>query len=205
MGIGKFQVTVPFQPALPENVVTNTFYLRDNFPGVITGGTDWAALANDAATAWLNTWYQNASPPHITVKVYNAESAPPNDPIAVAEKNVAAPLWSPNYPTQLAVCLSYKGGQRPWQRGRMYLAPWLSTGFAGSNPGMRVSTTMQNAALALADALAGLGGIDIDWGVWSRTKREFAPTSLSWVDDSWDVQRRRKMDALGRVTHSHSE
>ena len=205
MGIAKFQVTVPFQPVLPENVVTNTFYLRDNLPNEWPGSTDWGALASDAATAWLTNWYSNASAPRITVKVYNARGLPPHDPIATVERNPAAPLWSPNYPTQLAMCLSYKGGQRPWQRGRMYLATWLSTGFATTNPGMRPSATMQNAALALADSLAALGGIDIDWGVYSRTKDDFFPTSKSWVDDSWDIQRRRKLDPIGRVEHTHSE
>lgn len=206
MAIGKFQVTLPFGPALPENVVVHTFYLNDTLPNEWPGSTDWGKLCDDAAAAWQSSWTLTTSIRPITVKVYNAQGAPPHDPLHTSTLNATAALNTPNWPTQLAMCLSFKGGQRPWQRGRMFLAPWTCATFAGvSSIANRPSTAMQNQALSLADALAGLGGIDIDWGVYSKTHDSWVSMTQAWVDDSWDIQRRRKLDPTGRVTKSYSE
>jgi hypothetical protein len=206
MGIGRFQVSCGYQPDLPENVVVNTFYLRDNVPNEFPGTTDWGKLCDDAAAAWQASWYGASPLKEITVKVYNAEAAPPNFPIHTKVLNPGGNKILPNWPPQIAMCLSYKGGPLPHQRGRMYLAPWLTAAYnAAGVMNTRPSDAMRTFALDLATALAGLGGVDIDWGVWSPSKRLFTPTTQAWVDDSYDTQRRRNWKSTARSTRSFSE
>lgn len=206
MPVARFQVEVPFAPDLPENVVVSTFHLNDAYPfNEWPGSTDWAALAADAAAAWESGWIGTAPLQKITVKVYGVTGPPPHDPIATHVRNPAAGKPTPNHPTQLALCLSYKGGPRPWQRGRIYLAPWQSDVFGSGSPGYRPSTAIRARAIQLADALANLGGVDIDWSVFSRTKQAPYAVQEAWCDDSWDIQRRRKLDPTARTTKAYSE
>lgn len=205
MAVARFQVSVPFAPDLPENVVVSTFHLNDTIPNEFPGSTDWAALASAAAAAWEDGWIGTAPLQRITVKVFGVTGPPPHDPIATHVRNPAAGIPTPNHPTQLAMCLSYKGGQRPWQRGRIFLAPWQSSVFGSASPGPRPTTDIRNRALQLADALAALGGADIDWSVWSRVKSEATAVNQAWVDDSWDIQRRRKQRPTARTVKAYSE
>jgi hypothetical protein len=159
---------------------------------VTTGaGADYGALASDLAAA-INTLQQPGSTGReVEVKMYDAESAPPNEPLATAVRNKGAAPVSTTA-REIAVCLSfYADTNSPSRRGRLYL-PY--TCFFGSAVGAPALTTVQmDAAAAFVPALSGLGGLNVDWVVWSPKRRE-AHTVTNWfVDNEWDTVRSRGM------------
>jgi len=69
---------------------------------------------------------------------------------------------------------------------------WISA--AGEiTTAMYPSATVMAAALQLATALSGVGGVDVDWVVHSHANDASYTVTNAWVDDEWDTQRRRGM------------
>jgi hypothetical protein len=207
MAVARFQVSVPFAPDLPENVVVNTLYFNDTFPAVTLdpAGTDWTQLANDVATLWQNNVTGSGTLRPIRVKVYDAKGTPPNDPLVDITKNPTGTLVTPTIPTEIAMCLSFKGGQRPWQRGRIYLPCFIMGGMnTGGVLGSRPTQAQMDQCLLLADGLAGIGGLNIDWSVFSRKLSTQYKVTTAWADDAWDTQRRRGLAPTRRTSKGYS-
>jgi hypothetical protein len=53
--------------------------------------------------------------------------------------------------------------------------------------------------------LTALGGLDVDWVVYSRVDNRSSPVTDWFVDNSWDTQRRRGPRATSRITGTTSE
>lgn len=88
---------------------------------------------------------------------------------------------------QVAIALSYYADRNlPRQRGRIFTGPWPSSADT-------ISAFQQNAVLALAPAFADLGGVNVDWSIYSPSNDTATRISDAWVDDSWDVIRSRKL------------
>lgn len=96
---------------------------------------------------------------------------------------------------QVSVALSYYADRNlASKRGRIYTGPWSATA-------NQVSAFQQNAVLALAPALANLGGINVDWSLYSPKNNTHTRITNAWVDSSWDIIRKRKLKATNpRVT-----
>ncbi len=149
-----------------------------------------ADLANFLAgwAAWTN---------ELTVTCYRTEGDGPHYPEAQRTENVGN-IPESLQPRELALCLSYYSEvNRPRFRGRIYLP--LGALFTGSALGARPDNSLQTKLAGLASAFGGLGGVDVDWSVWSDRDQEARPVSHWWVDDEWDVQRRRGLRATGRL------
>lgn len=115
-------------------------------------------------------------------------------------------------PSELAVCLSYHGNltgipeesgltrPRARRRGRVYIGP-LSQIALESEAG----TGRSRVATQCRDTIAAAGGrladhTDVQWNVWSRSDSAFTSVTGGFVDDAFDVQRRRGEDAVARST-----
>jgi hypothetical protein len=67
-----------------------------------------------------------------------------------------------------------------------------------------VLSITRDAVGELPDILAGIGGADVDWIVWSR-KQKLAHQVTDWfVDDEWDVIRSRGFTPAQRTTGTTS-
>jgi hypothetical protein len=165
------------------------------------GQVDYDALANDLATG-LQTWV-GATPRQLTVKLYEIENSDkPNRPKSTVIKN---PGVSPeaSFPRELAVCLSFNGGNNsPDKRGRLYV-PLIP--FGASTLGPRPSAAIMQKAADLVPLFTGLGGSNVDWGVWSPSRRTFTAAERWFVDDEWDVQRRRGLKPGARNSGTTTE
>lgn len=74
-------------------------------------------------------------------------------------------------------------------RGRLFIGPWnLDAG--GLRPGASVRTLLQNIGTAL---IANNGHSTAEYlpAIYSRKNRATVPMTGGWVDDEWDIQRRR--------------
>lgn len=188
MPLLKFHMSVGGDSALAKHRVVNTFYLNDQ--GI---GSDPDALASDAIGVF-QTWYGGSRYMSATVYLVNPE-APPHYPIGFAEVNVGS-FPASGAPREVACCLSYFATRNlPRQRGRIYLCQ----AFNGSvGIGGRPSSPTRAMALAVAQGIADLGGVDVDWQVWSPTDHIGRNVTWAWCDDEWDTIRSRGLDATTR-------
>lgn len=169
--------------------LSNTLYF--NVSGSIDD-PDYQALANDLAAIYDNMGFCNGAT--IEVRAYDMADAKPR-PERAYKKTVSTGTWAATSNAN-AIALSYYADRNlPRQRGRIFTGPHLpNTTF--------VDPTIQTALLDMATALAGLGGLNVDWSVYSPTENKHTRISNVWVDNSWDVIRSRKLKATNRATRS---
>lgn len=193
MAIWRMQCSFQLDTTFPRDKVMITPHFKD------TLGSDVQGLCDDLA-AELDTWTGSFTG-EIAVKAYDAESPPPNLPAAT--KILYPGVQNPSTTArEVALCLSYfSGTNTPSKRGRLYLPAQFCTSSLGKVPDGAALTK----AAALVPILTGLGGVDVDWVVWSR-KNASAHSVTNWfVDNEWDVIRSRGLRATTRTEGTASE
>lgn len=114
-------------------------------------------------------------------------------------------------PSEVACCLSFHadygadvefgaGGTRPRSRdrGRVFIGPLDQSAVgAGANGTARVHSNLQH---TLYFAGQRLQAAEVNWCVWSRSKAALLPVTAMYVDDAFDVQRRRGEAPTSRYT-----
>lgn len=181
----------------PKNqMVINPCFRHTSFPLL---GIDAQQLTDDLAAA-LKGW---AGTNELTVKTYDLEAPKPNYPIAQKTLD-AGTYFTPTIPPELAVCLSFYGGQNvPRKRGRLYLPAYLATASA-ANMGREIPAAVITKASLLPGIFSSLGGVNVDWIVWSRVALAAAKVSHFWVDNAWDIQRSRGTPPTTKVIQTTS-
>lgn len=172
-----FRVAIGFQvdSTLPRDVMQITPHFF---------GDDPQALADRLKTNLIAHTQVTTKP--FKIKVYNAEQAPPSYPLATAEQTGAPPSFA--YPREVSICLSYYSTyNRPRYRGRIYLPAFL----VGGTTGQRPTTTQITNALNFRTVLTNGLPTGHNWVVYSKTNGTSYGVSHAWVDDEWDIQRRR--------------
>jgi hypothetical protein len=190
----RMQCSFGADTAFPRDRMTITPHFKTSGASPSVG-----TLTNDLATA-LDTWLAGLR--EVVVKAYDAEHVKPNPPQAVATKHAGLTPASPG-PRETSLCLSYYAGSNvPRRRGRLYIPAIFIAG--GALP-VRPTTTHQSSLSQFADMFKNLGGVDVDWCVWSR--RDSAAHSVTnwFVDDDWDTQRRRGLRPTSRTVGTTSE
>lgn len=137
----------------------------------------------------------------VRVKGYDAQGSKPVYPEGDAVVN-AGLMQSTGVPRELAVCLSFYGSRNvKRQRGRLYLpAHFLGVNVSAKNPATPIAKLA-----SLANLFQGLGGVDVDWVVYSRILDRAFPVTNWWYDNEWDVMRSRGQRSTSRVTGTTSE
>lgn len=195
MPIWKLQTAIWNDSVLARDAFVITPHFNDS--GV---GTDPDSLCEDLADA-IDTLIGASGAHQIEVKAYDAQGSVPVFPQGQAIRNVGgAPASS--VPREVACCLSfYSERNRPRYRGRLYIPlPIL-----GLPAGVRPSTACQDAVGAFAQVFQDLGGVDVDWSVFSRADNVARPVTNWWVDNEWDTIRSRGLRATGRIVGVTSE
>ena len=189
--------------AITENYVTNSWCFTDMLPG-----TDDAAIVtllkdfydDIAAAYWSNLIAQNGH----EVKLYDLPGTVPNYPYFEGTFNMASAPSGQALPGEIALCLSFQGVRsagfpQARRRGRVYIGPLSTACNSGGRPIAAVMTAMGTAAATLrsqAAVISGTGG----WAVWSVTDAAPVEVDNGWIDNAFDVQRRRGVDATSRTT-----
>jgi hypothetical protein len=197
MPIYRAQVTIHSDSALPRDGMVMTPHFDDHG---LTSNPD--NLAEDLATA-ISGWVVPANGRQVTVKLYDAQSAPPNTPVGEAVRNTA--LTPTSYvPRELALCLSYYAEvNSPRRRGRLYVPPvYMAAG--PETPTVRPNSAWRTKVAALVPILAGLGGVDVDWVVFSRRDNVARKVTNWFIDDEWDTMRSRGLRSTTRDTGTTS-
>jgi len=193
MPIYKLQCAWSLDSVNPRDrmVITPHFHTLNPIPELDT-------LCNDMLTG-LQSIQSTAG--ELSVKAYDAQSAPPNYPEgeAIVNKGLSNATTRPR---ELAVCLSFYGERNvPRQRGRLYIPTWLCQ---ASTTTLRPTTPLP-AMQSLVNLFTGLGGVDVDWCVYSRRNNTHHSVTNWWYDNEWDVMRSRGLVGTTRVTGTTSE
>jgi hypothetical protein len=192
---------------MPTHVVAQCSYAQDSALTrdryVINPCFRWAnltiqdaqSLANNVLDA-IEAKYASPKTTHSICKIYDLEGSKPVLPMATVERHIGG-LTTSVTPRELSLCLSFKGSPgSPRHRGRLYIpCTWLTI-----DPGIRPTTITQQDTLDLAQHLYDVGGANVDWIVWSRVGRFATGVTEAWVDDEWDIQRRRGLRPTTRLT-----
>lgn len=176
MAIYKAQCAFQYGSALPRDAMVITpHYFGDN-PQALADGLKANFIAKTEIGA--------ATP--FTIKIYDAQKAPPSYPLATATNGTGFAAY--NNPREMAMCLSYYSTwNRKSYRGRLYLpAAW-----AGGSIVARPTTTQMNNILAFKTMFSTGLPAQHNWVVWSRKLGQSFGVNNVWVDDEWDCVRSR--------------
>lgn len=201
MAIYRHQFIIHTADAVPANFATNTLYSQ--------GADDSEAVAStelfiDMFQAWGSIYSTFVAQNNHGVKVYDMADAEPRAPIYEATWNLlAAPSQAP-LPSELAICASFQadplsGMAQARRRGRIFLGPvGVNTLDTGGRPTSAIRTTIANAMEACYDAFVADPGA-ITWVVWSQVAGSASVVVDGWVDNDFDVQRRRQQAVTART------
>lgn len=186
----RVQVISRRQTDLAVDHIVNSVYF-DDFNAGVADGTNWQAFANDVRALFNNRGGFPAGY-GVETKVYDMADAKPRPVKAAAPWVGNGNQNAATVPREVALCLSYFSGRNlPRFRGRLYLGPWT---FAEERP----NAGHMDSLSALALGLTNIGGIDVDWGLWSPTRLAFSKITDTWIDDEWDTIRSRGLRSTTR-------
>lgn len=195
MGLQIMQISVAGHSVLPRDRFTNVLWFDKNSPGIISQ-IDRQALTDDLAAAF--NAHLGGVGREIRVTNYDADDAQPRAIRAQTILNAGVAGSELLFPGEVCLCLSFYADRNlPRRRGRIYL-PNIGLGTVGHRP----SASNMDQALDFADALAGLGGADIDWVVHSVKDQDHHAVTHAWCDDEWDTLRSRGAKATTRQTRA---
>lgn len=196
------QVILKTADAVPENYITNSWAFQ---------GTDVLTNTTGITTA-LKDFYDDFGSyisPSITqnghmVKYYELPGSVPNYPFEEDSWNLAVAPSGTALPSELAVCLSFQGDRQAGfpqarRRGRVYLGPFDTGSTTGDRPSSALLTALGTAAATFAANIDALTGQNL-WAVWSPSDQVTVPITDGWIDNAWDIQRRRGVVYTSRTT-----
>src|SRR3954454_9547438 len=142
----------------------------------------------------------------IRVRLYELPcGTPPNSPVAEKTKYVGSSPASA-VPREVALCLSfYAGNNVKRRRGRVYIPMAWGTTSPSDMSARPSSGTRSLIASKYPPLFTGLGGLDVDWSVWSELDHAHHAVTDWWIDDEWDIQRRRGLRGTTRTKGTTSE
>lgn len=220
------QVELPYDDGASGSKSVNVWHFESD--DVETEANDADAIADRLVDAYeiigasVGYWSANLTS-DIRVKVYNLEDEEPR--VALQDRLDFLPgVGGSVMPNEVALCASFRsnfasGQNRRRTRGRVYLGPWSTDGLVDSVGDARPSAGLRTAVINMLDHLlewtAGLGGYRLS--IFSRADagnpaggngaytaaqlvNAFHRAEVTWVDDSWDTQRRRGLASTTRTT-----
>lgn len=212
------QVVLARTSGLPEDAVTNTFH----FSRV---SADYETAVGVIATA-LQNFYNDPPGPATTfpianfindqisrasnackINCYNGALPPTSRTPDTTVFTLAAAASSNSLAAETALCLSFMDttavlAPAPRRRGRVYIGPLNFDAVGSESAGdIRPDSTFVSRLNAAAEALYDevlAGGVN--WVVYSPTNDAVYTIDTSWVDNAFDVQRRRGAKPSSRTT-----
>jgi hypothetical protein len=204
MAFCKHVVTINAYSGLPKDIYQNTFHTNGTAAALaqaITFAGRLQTFYNSVPTGGSSrlSSYMSGALNSATVKVatYNMDEPSPRPPVAIAPLTWTIASGSRNMPTEVALCLSYQGVKVPGQlqsrrRGRVYIGPFTEAANSGTATTKAVPSALLISDLAKAGKqLAAASDGACDWVVYSTVSGDKVVVSDGWVDNAWDIQRRR--------------
>lgn len=198
----RFKCAWKFRDDNPKNLaVINPAFRVQWDPTGLPGDPDTQTLVDDL---WAILDAFQGGTTQLSVTAYRIGTPPPNYPLATKASPTTGAIASPACPPELAVCLSFFAvNNRPRHRGRLYLPAWAA-GVTNTQAGLVVPPSTRTKVGGLVDSFGSLGGVNVDFGVWSDRDNAFRKATNWFVSDAWAVQRRRGIKETARTTGTTS-
>jgi hypothetical protein len=213
----RIMATLPTMDGVPKNSVKMDFCFADDvfdvmaavitfFNGPITGATHPPAYY---LSTFLNRAANMATLQKYSLAAPIAGSGVSGPPILTTPFTLGGP-GGVGLPQEVCCCVSYHAvdasipehapGARPKARyrGRVYFGP-LQTIVLDTDPTSKRSRLAAAFTLDMTRAATKLLADQPSWGVYSRKDRIVRPIVGGWVDDDYDIQRRRGTDPVART------
>lgn len=196
----RIQVAIFKTGDLPRDHFTNTVYFRDLNPS--GAQTNFQTLA-DATRDVFRGRLQHPAGFQVQAKAYDMDDAEPRPIKAIASPQPVTQASASNSgPREVALCLSYFSEvNQPRSRGRIYIGPFTDAAMEERPPAGNAITP----TAGLAAGLANVGGVDVDWSLYSPTTAALPGSGGGlkkitnwWVDNEWDTIRSRGRRATSR-------
>ena len=188
--------------ALPENFISNSWAFQlDSVSGAGTVLTPILKAFYDSLNSYFSPLIaQNGH----DIKYSHLPGTPPNYPFEEDVWNFASAPSGTAIPEELAVCLSFQGIRtagyaQARRRGRIYVGPFDGTALTATRPTPALITAMGTAAATLKSSVGAIGGTSA-WTVWSPTDAASVEVNDGWIDNAFDIQRRRGTLSSSRTT-----
>lgn len=198
----KIQSTLFMASGIPEDSCVNTLWCES------TDGAEVVSEFVAALVVGLDT-FRGHFPSTVrqtnhSVKTYLMSEPEPRAPINETIWSFSnAPAGNPA-PPEIALCLSFQGDRVSGQsqarrRGRIYFGPLdLADVHTDGRPTSGLVTDLLSLGDTLINASEGMEGGK--WVVWSPTEAASTVVTNGWVDNAFDIQRRRGVAATVRST-----
>lgn len=199
MAVCRALVTLHTVDANPANYATNSWWFDDGEAPEV----NCPLIVDELVTFYngLRTYY---SPSIATggheVQFYRQSDPEPRVPIYQESWTFSAAPSGTALPSEMAVALSFQadkvsGLSQARRRGRVFIGPLNITANSSGRPLAALRAFMQTGATVLVDASADS---DWTWVVFSRVNVDASPVTNGWIDDAFDVQRRRGLEWTSR-------
>lgn len=207
MTLLRCQVNLRSKSLVAEDDIINTWhFVTVGETSVQDGATECWNLLDDFYQAIKGYLSSTLDPAQGLVKVYDMEDPEPRAPVYENALSALANTTT-TLPREVALCLSFQavkasGVNQARRRGRVYLGPFTDA-TANDSTG-RPGTGLTGAVRTAADALvtASKASAVVKWVVWSPTEQVSVVVDNGWVDDEWDTQRSRGLQAVNRYVFS---
>ena len=209
-------VRMPYVTGLPRDVSINTFNITDPDASAL----DIVAVWGPALTDYYTDTYDGHRiadylSPVIVPDACSIEFYEPNlatgaigEPINITPLDLGLVSDEGPMPLEVAICNSQRaaggiGLSGARRRGKHYLGPWGNEVTTTSDVGLPAPANVVLNTIRLASVNLLLIGdtLDGDWAVWSRSDAAMFPVVGGWIDNEFDTQRRREVDATLRATY----
>lgn len=187
----------------PADTVINTWHFGVE-PSVTTPWTTIEPMLNTFYQAFDQFMSSRARGRAPTTKWYFLNDPKPRTPLHEGSLSGSIAGGSDDGAPELAVVLSYhalyqSGISKARKRNRVYLGPWVKA--ACDNSGL-VDSALQAAIVGAAGTFLTTMAAqsDMDWIAYSQVTGGGTEVVGGWVDNAWDIQRRRGIRPTVRST-----
>lgn len=205
------QAVIPYDSGLPGDVTVNTFHFFYNGAGSAVDAA--TAIESKLQTFYgaLQAYWPSMVGLTITYKTYDLAEPEPREPVKETTFAIV-PGASDALPHEVAACLSFaadpvSGIEPASLRGRIFFGP-IANQSDVLVPDGRMDPIFQDVLRDAGAELVNPGAGNIYLSIYSRTRDEagqplansYARVTHGWVDNAFDTQRRRGLEATNRLT-----
>lgn len=214
MTILRAQVTIPYTSGLPRDVSVNTWSMfapseSENYEAMDLALGRFYTVPPTGETRSVTEYYSSAvrrASASASVHFYDIEN--PGPPLYGGPSfNPDTPLSATSLPLEVALCTTLVAGTPTdvpirSRRGRIFLGPFIAGAVDSTYPPKPVSELLAIVAKAterLMEEITAIAGGLHRLVIWSPTRDNHYDVSGGWVDNEFDTQRRRQVDATART------
>ena len=188
--------------SIPQDAFVNTWHCDAlNLPAGYEDFVDDLEIFYRTVDASMSSLINPAA---ITATVYNMTDPTPRAPV-YSKTFTSITTSTTTLPPEVALCLSFQGERVSGQsqarrRGRVYIGPLGQ--IQGSTTTELVSSSAVAAVVGAAQVLlaASQASPEYDWCVYSTVDQTLVEVDNGWVDNAFDIQRRRGTLPASRST-----